>query len=188
MALGATTRDVLGLVVAQGMSLVLVGVAAGVAGAFAATRLMESMLFGVSSSDLVTFVGVVLFGTLYAVAAFRALPQLLFLGGLVVLFALMTALWIRTEARHRELTAARRAGRIVLALAIVVIAAPVVVLAPLFWLAEQLPPEVGLHGARGGVMALVLIALMLVFLVNVAGTLVAAGRGALGRRGAPGGP
>ncbi len=133
-------------------------------------------------------VGVVLFGTLYAVAAVRALPQLVFLGGLVVLFALMTALWIRTEARHRGLTAGRRAGRIVLGLAIVILATPAVVLAPLFWVAEQLPPEVGLHGARGGVMALVLIALMLVFLVNIAGTLVAAGRGVLARRGAPRGP
>ena len=58
-------------------------------------------------------VGVVLFGTLYAVAAVRALPQLAFLGGLVVLFALMTALWIRTEARHRGLDggASRRADR-----------------------------------------------------------------------------
>ena len=100
----------------------------------------------------------------------------------------MTALWIRTEARHRGLPAGRRAGRIVLGLAIVILATPAVVLAPLFWLAEQLPPEVGLHDARGGVMALVLIALMLVFLVNIAGTLVAAGRGALARRGAPRGP
>ena len=133
-------------------------------------------------------VGVVLFGTLYAVAAVRVLPQLVFLAGLVVLFTLVTALWIRTEARHRGLTAARRAGRIVLGLALVIFATPAVVLAPLFWLAEQLPPEVGLHDARGGVMALVLIALMLVCLVNVAGTLVAAGRGVLARRGAPRGP
>ncbi len=70
MALGATTRNVLGLVIVQGMSLVLVGVAAGVAGAFAATRLMESMLFGVSSSDLLTFVGV---GVLLAAVALLAI-------------------------------------------------------------------------------------------------------------------
>ena len=71
---------------------------------------------------------------------------------------------------------------------IVVFATPAIVLAPLFWLAEQLPPEVGLHNARGGVMALVLIALILVFLVNITGTLVAAGKGVLARRGAPRGP
>ena len=118
-----------------------------------------------------------LFGTLYAVAAVRVLPQLAFLGCLVVLFTLMTALWIRTEARHRGLDGRasrgadrarpgdRRSSR-----------PPPSCWRPLFWLAEQLPPEVGLHGARGGVMALVLIALMLVFLVNVAGALVAAGR------------
>ena len=102
-----------------------------------------------------------LFGTLYAVAAVRVLPPFAFLGCLVVLFTLMTAVWIRTEARHRGLAAARRAGRIVIGLGLVVMVTRRG-LAPLFWLAEQLPAEVGLHAARGGVMALVLIALILV--------------------------
>ena len=64
MALGAPSRDVLKLVVGQGMLLAAVGVSIGLASAFAATRLMTSLLFGVSATDPVTFVipGVVLAG------------------------------------------------------------------------------------------------------------------------------
>jgi putative ABC transport system permease protein len=56
LALGARTFDVLKLVVRSGMSLAVIGVAAGLVGAFAITRLMASLLFGVSPTDLVTFV------------------------------------------------------------------------------------------------------------------------------------
>jgi putative ABC transport system permease protein len=55
MALGAQMRDVLKLVVGQGMILVGGGVALGLAGAFALSRVMESLLFGVSATDLMTF-------------------------------------------------------------------------------------------------------------------------------------
>jgi hypothetical protein len=127
-------------------------------------------------------VGVVLFGTLYAVAGARVLPQPAFLVCLVVLFALMTGVWVRTEARHRGLDAVRRLGRIVLGLGIVVIATPVTVLGPMFWLDELLPAEAGLRAARGGIMALVLITLVLVVLMNVTGSMVAVGRAVLAGR------
>jgi putative ABC transport system permease protein len=56
MALGARARDVLLMVIRQGMSLVIIGVVLGVAGAFALTRLMRSLLFEVGPTDLMTFV------------------------------------------------------------------------------------------------------------------------------------
>jgi len=127
-------------------------------------------------------VGVVLFGTLYAVAGARVVPHAAFLVCLGVLFVLVTALWVRTEARHRALDPLRRMGRIVIGLLGVVVVTPAAVLAPLFWFDEQLPPEVGLHDARGGVMALVLITLVLVILVNVVGVMVASGRALVRRR------
>jgi hypothetical protein len=129
-------------------------------------------------------VGVVLFGTLYAVAGAHVLPQPVFLVCLAVLFPVMTAVWIRTEARHRSLDPVRRLGRIVMGLGVVVIVTPVAVLAPVFWLDEQLPAEAGLRGVRGGIMALVFIALVLVVLMNLAGSLVATGRAVLARRSA----
>ncbi len=58
MALGANTADVLRLVVMQGAKLALVGVSAGVAGAFALTRLMTNLLFGVGATDPLTFIGI----------------------------------------------------------------------------------------------------------------------------------
>jgi len=51
MALGATTRDVLSLVVFQGLRLALIGLVFGIGGALLITRFMSSLLFGVSATD-----------------------------------------------------------------------------------------------------------------------------------------
>jgi len=58
MALGAQTRDVLRLVGREGLVLVLAGIAFGLVGALALTRLMSSLLFGVSPTDAATFAAV----------------------------------------------------------------------------------------------------------------------------------
>jgi ABC-type antimicrobial peptide transport system permease subunit len=55
MALGAQINDVLSLILRQGMALILIGVALGLGGAFAATRLLTSFLYGVSATDVTTF-------------------------------------------------------------------------------------------------------------------------------------
>ena len=60
MALGARARDVLVMVMKQGMSLVLVGIVFGVAGAYAVTRTIRSLLFEVGTTDPLTFVAVLL--------------------------------------------------------------------------------------------------------------------------------
>ena len=69
MALGAPPADVLRLVVGQGMMLTVAGLLLGLAAAYWLTRLMATMLFGVSATDTMTFAGV---GALLAVVAFLA--------------------------------------------------------------------------------------------------------------------
>ncbi len=58
MALGAQAQDVLKLIIGNGMILTLIGVALGLAGAFALTRVMAGLLFGVTATDTGTFVAV----------------------------------------------------------------------------------------------------------------------------------
>jgi putative ABC transport system permease protein len=66
MVLGAQGGDVLGLVMKQGAGMVAIGIVVGLATAFALTRLMASLLFGVTATDLPTFTGVTVL--LFAVA------------------------------------------------------------------------------------------------------------------------
>lgn len=56
MALGAQTRDVLGLIVKDGVKIVSLGLLIGIGGALALTRLLETLLFGVTTRDPLTFV------------------------------------------------------------------------------------------------------------------------------------
>jgi predicted permease len=58
MALGASTLDVMKMVLRSGMTLTIVGVVLGVAGAIALTRLVSALLFGVTATDFTTFIAV----------------------------------------------------------------------------------------------------------------------------------
>jgi ABC-type antimicrobial peptide transport system permease subunit len=69
MALGARRESILSLVFQQGMALALIGIVAGLAGAFCLTRVMSMLLFGVSATDPLTYMGVVALLTLATLAA-----------------------------------------------------------------------------------------------------------------------
>jgi putative ABC transport system permease protein len=69
MALGAQKSHVLGMILRQGMTLALIGIGIGVAGAFGLTRLIASLLFGVTTSDAATFVVTSVFVILVSVLA-----------------------------------------------------------------------------------------------------------------------
>ena len=58
IALGATSADVFRMILVQGMGTILIGVAVGIVGSFALTRTVSSLLFGVTATDPVTFLGV----------------------------------------------------------------------------------------------------------------------------------
>jgi putative ABC transport system permease protein len=71
VALGAQRRDILKLVVGQGLALALIGVVVGMAGALGVTRLMDTLLFGVTATDPLTFVIVaILFGAVALMACY----------------------------------------------------------------------------------------------------------------------
>jgi putative ABC transport system permease protein len=69
MALGAGRGDVLKMIVTQGMRLALIGVGFGLVGAFAVTRVMASLLFGVTATDPLTYGVVTLLLTTVALLA-----------------------------------------------------------------------------------------------------------------------
>jgi len=69
MAIGAQRRDVFKMVIGRGMLLALIGVAVGLVGAFALTRLMATMLYGVEPTDPATFVSIGILLTAVALIA-----------------------------------------------------------------------------------------------------------------------
>ena len=69
MALGAKPQQVMGMVVRQGMTLTLIGIAIGIVGAFGVTRSLSFMLYKVTATDVSTFVGVTVLFALVAVVA-----------------------------------------------------------------------------------------------------------------------
>jgi predicted permease len=69
IALGAQADSIVGMVVRQGMSVAGLGIVFGLAGAAALTRLMKSLLYGVSATDAVTFSAVAVFLAMVALAA-----------------------------------------------------------------------------------------------------------------------
>jgi len=69
MALGANRSDVVRLIVRQGFRLIAIGIGLGLAGAFAATRVLQSLLYGVSATDAFTFTAVTLLLAAVALAA-----------------------------------------------------------------------------------------------------------------------
>ncbi len=68
-ALGAQQADILRLILGQGLALALAGVAIGIGGAFALTRVMKSLLFHVTATDPATFAGIAILFIVVALAA-----------------------------------------------------------------------------------------------------------------------
>jgi putative ABC transport system permease protein len=69
IALGAQVGDVLRMILRQGLGVILIGIFIGLAAAFALMRVMKSLLFGVSATDPVTFVGITLLLLIVALIA-----------------------------------------------------------------------------------------------------------------------
>ncbi|PYV41919.1 MAG: ABC transporter permease [Acidobacteria bacterium] len=69
IALGATSRSILGLVIGQGMRPILIGIALGLLGAFALSRFMTALLFGVEAADPLTYAAVAAVVTATALVA-----------------------------------------------------------------------------------------------------------------------
>jgi putative ABC transport system permease protein len=69
MALGAGRRDVIHLILREGMLLAIVGIALGIGGALGLTRVLQSMLFEIEPTDAVTFIGAAIFLLIASLAA-----------------------------------------------------------------------------------------------------------------------
>jgi ABC-type antimicrobial peptide transport system permease subunit len=75
MALGATPRDALRLIIREGMTVVAIGIGAGLLGGLALSRAVSSLVFGVRVRDPAVFIGVAATLTTVALAA-CAIPSL----------------------------------------------------------------------------------------------------------------
>jgi putative ABC transport system permease protein len=69
IAMGAQIRDVLRLVLGEGMGLVMIGVVSGLVGTFILSRFLQSMLYNVGTTDLPTFLGVAVLLSIIALGA-----------------------------------------------------------------------------------------------------------------------
>jgi putative ABC transport system permease protein len=69
MALGAQRQAMLAMILRQSLTMAAIGIAVGLIGAFAATRLLSALLFGIGATDVATYLSVIL---LLGVAAFLA--------------------------------------------------------------------------------------------------------------------
>jgi len=69
VALGAQPRNILLMVLGEGLALAFIGITSGIAGAFALTRFLRSLLFEIEPTDPVTFAGIAILLTLVALAA-----------------------------------------------------------------------------------------------------------------------
>jgi hypothetical protein len=128
-------------------------------------------------------VEVAMFGLVYTLAGKRLLSEGAFWAALVVVFVAGTALWVRVErwqGPRRDVLS--RMGRIAVAFIVPIVAAPGVVLTPLYFLHEQLPREAGVADVIGRVMFLLLTSLTLMVLVNVAGIAFMTARALVHRR------
>jgi ABC-type antimicrobial peptide transport system permease subunit len=69
MALGASRKDILRIVLGEGMRIALIGVGVGILAALGLTRLLAQIIYGVSANDPLTFVGVAILLTAVALLA-----------------------------------------------------------------------------------------------------------------------
>ena len=69
IALGAAPRDIVALILKQGLAMTLAGISVGLAGSLAVTRVFKSLLIGVSTTDLISFGGTTLLLVCVAILA-----------------------------------------------------------------------------------------------------------------------
>jgi hypothetical protein len=121
--------------------------------------------------------GLALFAGWYVAGGLRWLSHGAFLAGVVVLFGVVTALWVRVEGRHAGPRGVlERIGRAAVALLLVVVLGPIAVLMPLFALDAQLPAEAEMGHVISRTMVLLLMSIALVVVSNVVGAFAQAVR------------